>query len=113
MAFSESDTRVKLIGGKRGERYFVDYLLSFKNTNSAIVEAKAEKVDPLEGLQQVINYTFKLKIDMVGLTATPKRTSLLAKTILTQISKVNKTIVFLREPTTYPRYESRHERRKE
>ncbi|MDD3344593.1 MAG: DEAD/DEAH box helicase, partial [Sulfurospirillaceae bacterium] len=90
MAFSESDTRVKLIdpilkssgweerhivreyyftegrkliGGKRGERYFVDYLLSFNNTNLAIVEAKAENVDPLEGLQQVINYASKLKID--------------------------------------------------
>ncbi len=95
MAFSESDTRVKLIdpvlkssgweerhivreyyftdgrkliGGKRGERYFVDYLLSFKNTNLAIVEAKAENIDPLEGLQQVINYASKLKIDMVYAT---------------------------------------------
>lgn len=95
MAFSESDTRSKLIdpvlkssgweethivreyyftdgrkliGGKRGERYFVDYLLSFKNTNLAIVEAKAENVDPLEGLQQVINYAEKLKIDMVYAT---------------------------------------------
>lgn len=95
MAFSESDTRSKLIdpilkssgweeshivreyyftdgrkliGGKRGEQYFVDYLLSFKNTNLAIVEAKAENVDPLEGLQQVINYASKLKIDFVYAT---------------------------------------------
>lgn len=30
----------KLIGNKRGKRYFVDYLLSYKNTNLAIVEAK-------------------------------------------------------------------------
>jgi type I restriction enzyme R subunit len=69
MAYSESDTRSKLIdpkikgsdwlesnivreyyftdgrkliGGKRGKRYFVDYLLTYKNTNLAIIEAKAE-----------------------------------------------------------------------
>ena len=30
----------KLIGNKRGKRYFVDYLLTFKNTNLAIIEAK-------------------------------------------------------------------------
>ena len=46
----------KLIGNKRGKRYFVDYLLSFKNTNLAIVEAKADDKDPLDGLQQSINY---------------------------------------------------------
>jgi type I restriction enzyme R subunit len=67
MAYSESDTRSKLIdpsikksgwlesnivreyyftdgrkliGGKRGKRYFVDYLLTYKNTNLAIIEAK-------------------------------------------------------------------------
>jgi len=55
----------KLIGNKRGKRYFVDYLLSYKNTNLAIVEAKSEKKDPLDGLQQVINYAQKLKIEYV------------------------------------------------
>jgi len=55
----------KLIGNKRGKRYFVDYLLTFKNTNLAIIEAKAEDKDPLDGLQQSINYAQKLKIDFV------------------------------------------------
>lgn len=55
----------KLIGGKRGKRYFVDYLLIYKNTNLAIIEAKADTKDPLDGLQQSINYAQKLKIDFV------------------------------------------------
>ena len=58
----------KLIGNKRGKRYFVDYLLSFKNTNLAIIEAKADDKDPLDGLQQSINYAEKLKIDFVYAT---------------------------------------------
>ena len=58
----------KLIGNKRGKRYFVDYLLSYKNTNLAIVEAKAENKDPLDGLQQSINYAQKLRIDYVYAT---------------------------------------------
>ncbi|MGE4457599.1 MAG: EcoAI/FtnUII family type I restriction enzme subunit R [Arcobacteraceae bacterium] len=58
----------KLIGNKRGKRYFVDYLLSYKNTNLAIVEAKSEDKDPLDGLQQSINYAQKLKIDFVYAT---------------------------------------------
>lgn len=92
MAYSESDTRSKLIdprikesdwfesnivreyyftdgrkliGGKRGKRYFVDYLLTHKNTNLAIIEAKAESKDPLDGLQQSINYAQRLRIDYV------------------------------------------------
>ncbi len=55
----------KLIGGKRGKKYFVDYLLVYNNTNLAIIEAKAEDKDPLDGLQQSINYAQKLKIDFV------------------------------------------------
>ncbi len=55
----------KLIGNKRGKRYFVDYLLTYKNTNLAIIEAKSEDKDPLDGLQQSINYAQKLKIDFV------------------------------------------------
>ena len=58
----------KLIGGKRGKQYFVDYLLTYKNTNLAIIEAKAENKDPLDGLQQSINYAEKLKIDYVYTT---------------------------------------------
>lgn len=46
----------KLIGNKRGKRYFVDYHLTYQNTNLAIVEAKSEDKDPLDGLQQSINY---------------------------------------------------------
>ena len=57
-----TDSR-KLIGGKRGKRYFVDYLLTYKNTNLAIVEAKSEDKDPLDGLQQSIKNEKKLKID--------------------------------------------------
>ena len=95
MAYSESDTRVKLIdpkikesswsennivreyyftdgrkliGNKRGKRYFVDYLLTYKNTNLAIIEAKAQTKDPLDGVQQSINYAQKLKIDFVYAT---------------------------------------------
>ena len=95
MAYSESDTRSKLIdpkikasawlesnivreyyftdgrkliGGKRGKRYFVDYLLTYKNTNLAIIEAKAESKDPLDGLQQSINYAERLGIDFVYTT---------------------------------------------
>ncbi len=58
----------KLIGGKRGKRYFVDYLLVYENSNLAIIEAKAEDKDPLDGLQQSINYAQKLKIDFVYAT---------------------------------------------
>lgn len=53
----------KLVGGKRGRRYAVDYLLSYKNVNLGIVEAKKEGKDPLDGLQQSINYAQKLKVD--------------------------------------------------
>jgi len=58
----------KLIGNKRGKRYFVDYLLNYKNTNLAIVEAKSYDKDPLDGLQQSINYAQKLKIDYIYTT---------------------------------------------
>ncbi|MDY0403428.1 DEAD/DEAH box helicase family protein [Sulfurovum sp.] len=95
MAFTEADTRAKLIdpkikasdwletnivreyyftdgrkliGGKRGKQYYVDYLLTYKNTNLAIIEAKAENRDPLDGLQQSINYAEKLRIDYVYAT---------------------------------------------
>lgn len=55
----------KLISNKKGKKYFVDYLLTYKNTNLAIIEAKSEDKNPLDGLQQSINYAQKLKIDYV------------------------------------------------
>jgi len=58
----------KLIGGKRGKRHFVDYLLVHRNTNLAIIEAKSEDRDPLDGLQQSIDYAIKLRIDIVYTT---------------------------------------------
>ncbi|MEA3455674.1 MAG: DEAD/DEAH box helicase family protein [Campylobacterota bacterium] len=58
----------KLIGGKRGKQYYVDYLLRYENTNLSVIEAKAENRDPLDGLQQSINYAQKLKIDFVYAT---------------------------------------------
>lgn len=50
----------KLPANKRGKRYLVDYLLSYKNVNLGIVEAKSEDKDPLDGLQQAIAYAEKL-----------------------------------------------------
>ena len=58
----------KLPANKRGKRYSVDYLLSYKNVNLGIVEAKAEDKDPLEGLQQAIGYAEKLKVDFIYAT---------------------------------------------
>jgi len=55
----------KLIGNKRGKQYSVDYLLTYKNNRLGIVEAKKENKDPKDGLQQVINYGEKLKVDYV------------------------------------------------
>ena len=50
----------KLPANKRGKRYLVDYLLSYKNVNLGIVEAKSEDKEPLDGLQQAIAYAEKL-----------------------------------------------------
>lgn len=58
----------KLIGGKRGRRLFVDYLLKYKNVNLAIIEAKRLDKHPTEGLQQAINYAEKLKVKFVYAT---------------------------------------------
>jgi type I restriction enzyme, R subunit len=41
----------KLLGGKRGKRLFVDYLLRYKNINLAIIEAKKIEKHPTGGLQ--------------------------------------------------------------
>lgn len=48
----------KLIGSKRGKRYFVDYLLTYKNNNLAIVEAKSEDKDPLDAQKLKIDYVY-------------------------------------------------------
>jgi type I restriction enzyme R subunit len=58
----------KLIGGKRGKRLFVDYLLKYKNINLAIIEAKRLDKHPTEGLQQAIKYAEKLKVKYVFAT---------------------------------------------
>lgn len=55
----------KLIGGKRGKRLFVDYLLKYNNVNLAIIEAKRIDKHPTEGLQQAIGYAEKLNVNMV------------------------------------------------
>ncbi len=53
----------KLLGGKRGKKLFVDYLLKYKNVNLAIIEAKRFDKHPTEGLQQAIGYAEKLKVN--------------------------------------------------
>ena len=58
----------KLIGRKRGERLFADYLLRYNGTNVAIIEAKKLGDHPTKGLQQAINYALKLKLDIVYAT---------------------------------------------
>lgn len=58
----------KLLGGKRGKRLFVDYLLRYKNTNLAIIEAKKLDKHPTQGLQQAITYAEKLKVKFVFAT---------------------------------------------
>jgi len=58
----------KLPGGKRGKRLFADYLLRYKNTNLAIIEAKKLGKHPTEGLQQAIGYAAKLKVNFVFAT---------------------------------------------
>lgn len=95
MNFSEQDTRVKiideklklalwneeniireyyfnagkkLIGGKRGQRKFVDYLLKFQNKHLAIIEAKKLNKDPLDGLSQAQEYAKNLDVRFVYCT---------------------------------------------
>ena len=58
----------KLLGGKRGQRLFADYLLRYKNTNLAIIEAKKLGKHPTEGLQQAIRYADKLKVKFIFAT---------------------------------------------
>ena len=61
MAFSESDTRSKLIDPLIKKSEWLEF-------NIAIIEAKAESKNPLDGLQQSINYAQRLRIDFVYTT---------------------------------------------
>lgn len=58
----------KLLGGKRGARLFADYLLRYKNSNLAIIEAKKLGKHPTDGLQQAIRYAEKLKVKFIFAT---------------------------------------------
>lgn len=55
----------KLIGNKRGKRKFADYLLKFQNNNLAIIEAKKQNKDALDGLSQGIEYAKTLNVPFV------------------------------------------------
>ncbi|EHB9799227.1 DEAD/DEAH box helicase family protein [Campylobacter coli] len=55
----------KLIGSKRAERKFADYLLKFQNNNLAIIEAKKQNKDALDGLSQGIEYAKTLNVPFV------------------------------------------------
>lgn len=59
-----TDGRI-LIGGKRGARKFADYLLHYKNSNLAIIEAKRIGKDCQDGLQQGKEYAKILNIRYV------------------------------------------------
>ncbi|EAL2503757.1 DEAD/DEAH box helicase [Campylobacter coli] len=55
----------KLIGNKRAERKFADYLLKFQNNNLAVIEAKKQNKDALDGLSQGIEYAKTLNVPFV------------------------------------------------
>ncbi|MFV7281264.1 EcoAI/FtnUII family type I restriction enzme subunit R [Citrobacter cronae] len=54
-----------MIGGMRGRRCFVDYLLHKDSRYLAVVEAKKESEHPTKGLQQAIDYAKKLCVRFV------------------------------------------------
>lgn len=55
----------KLLGGKRAQRKFADYLLRYEGNNLAIIEAKKFTKDPLDGLSQGIEYAKILNVPFV------------------------------------------------
>ncbi|EDO7597725.1 DEAD/DEAH box helicase [Campylobacter coli] len=55
----------KLLGGKRAQRKFADYLLKFQNNNLAIIEAKKQNKDALDGLSQGIEYAKTLNVPFI------------------------------------------------
>lgn len=54
----------KLVGNLRASTLEADYLLKFKNTHLAFIEAKHEALSPTEGLEQVKNYAELLKLNI-------------------------------------------------
>lgn len=48
--------------GKRGKALTADYVLIYKNTKLAVVEAKSRNVTPSEGVAQAKQYADKLSI---------------------------------------------------
>ena len=54
----------KLVGNVRASTLEADYLLKFKNTHLAFIEAKQEALSPTEGLEQVKNYATLLKLNI-------------------------------------------------
>jgi type I restriction enzyme R subunit len=49
-------------GGKRGKALSADYVLSYRNTKLAVVEAKAESLPLTEGVGQAKDYAAKLQL---------------------------------------------------
>ncbi len=52
----------KLIGGKRWQRCFADYILKYNGVRLAIIEAKSYDKEPTEWLEQVKDYWNKLQV---------------------------------------------------
>ena len=50
--------------GRRANPLFADYVLSYKNLNLAVVEAKKEDLNYTTGLEQAKSYAEKLKLPM-------------------------------------------------
>lgn len=55
----------KLVGGKRWQRCFADYVLTYNGVKLAIIEAKSEDKEPTDGLEQVKQYGQKLSLRYV------------------------------------------------
>lgn len=58
----------KLVGNKRWERCFADYILKYNWINLAIIEAKSYDKEPTEWLEQVKKYGDKLQVRFVYTT---------------------------------------------
>lgn len=54
-----------MAGGKRGERGYTDYLLTFNNKKIGIIEAKKAEDHPTKGLQQAKDYAEMLNVRFV------------------------------------------------
>lgn len=58
----------KFLGGKRGQRLFVDYLLRYKNSDLTMIESPKLGKYTIGGLQQAIRYADKLKVKFIFAT---------------------------------------------